>query len=239
MGRRILAKAEAEEENVFWVTMTDLLLGLTMVFMTLFVLTMTGFTQEKVKQQEAQTKVAEELIENLKKKQIEVEIDKVTGQVKISDLELFELNSYTLSEKGKKYLDKFVPIYIDTIYSDAEISDKISNLLVQGHTDSQTFKGVPSKEEQFVKNMELSLKRANAVEEYMFKTKYDKQYTDKLVKTLVVEGKSYTEPVMVNGKEDYKKSRRVELEFVVKASGIQDFLVPNWGKPKIKEVTEF
>ncbi len=47
MNIRKFKKAEFEEENVFWVTMSDLLLGLTMVFMTLFVLTMTGFTQQK------------------------------------------------------------------------------------------------------------------------------------------------------------------------------------------------
>ena len=32
------------EENIFWVTMSDLLLGLAIVFITLFVIAMTGFT---------------------------------------------------------------------------------------------------------------------------------------------------------------------------------------------------
>lgn len=33
---------------------------------------------------------------------------------------------------------------------------------------------------------------------------------------LVVEGKSYSEPILVNGKEDYNKSRRVEMRLKVK-----------------------
>lgn len=214
-----------EEENVFWVTMTDLLLGLAIVFMTLFILAMTGFTQQKLQQQTAQSDVAKELIKNMKAQNIDAEIDKMTGQVKISDLELFELNSYNLSPKGKQYLDKFIPVYVNTIFSSPKLYEKIANIVIQGHTDSQTYKNISSKEEQFTKNMDLSLQRANAVEDYIFKTAYNRKYTDKLTRTLAVEGKSYTEPVLVNGKEDYNKSRRVELKLIVKDTNFQDFLM--------------
>lgn len=225
MGRKSFKKSGGEEEeNVFWVTMSDLLLGLTMVFMTLFVLAMTGFTQNKLQQQQVQSEVAKELVKKMQEQKINAQIDNLTGQVKISDLELFDVNSYNLSPKGKLYLNKFVPLYINTIFANPKLSDKIVNVVIQGHTDSQMFAGINSKEEQFMKNMDLSLKRANAVENYMFSTGYNKKYTDKLTKTLLVEGKSYTDPIIVNGKEDYAKSRRVELKLVVRDSGIQDFL---------------
>lgn len=222
-----IKKAENDEENVFWVTMTDLLLGLMMVFMILFVLAMTGFTQNKIASQQSQSEVAKELIKNMKEKNINAQIDALTGQVKISDLELFEINSFKLSENGKKYLNGFIPIYVNTIFSNPKLSNKILNVAIQGHTDSQTFAGISSKEEQFTKNMDLSLKRANAVEEYIFKTGYNKKYTDKLIKTLLVEGKSYTDPILINGKEDYAKSRRVELNLIVKDLSIRDFLIKN------------
>lgn len=224
MGIRNFKKTADEEENVFWVTMTDLLLGLTMVFMTLFVLTMTGFTQQKLQMHASQSEVAKQLIKNMKKQDINVQIDDMTGQVKISDLELFDVNSYNLSERGKKYLDKFIPIYVNTIFSNKNIADNITNIIIQGHTDSQTYAGISSKEGQFTKNMDLSLKRADAVESYIFNTNFDKKYADKLIKTLVVEGKSYNEPILINGKEDYNKSRRVELKLVVKDTNIQDLL---------------
>jgi chemotaxis protein MotB len=215
------------EDNVFWITMTDMLLGLMIVFMTLFILAMTGFTQNKISTQSTQSDVAKKLIKNMQTQKISAEIDPFTGQVLISDLELFEVNSYNLSSNGKLYLDKFIPIYINTIFSNKDLSDKITGVIIQGHTDSQTYAGLSSKEEQFSKNMELSLKRANSVAEYIFKTKYNKNYSDKLTKNLVVEGKSFSQPVMVNGKEDYKKSRRVELKLVVTENSIQDFLVKN------------
>lgn len=225
MIRKNFRKADSEEENIFWVTMTDLLLGLAMVFMTLFILAMTGFTQQKLQQQNEQSNIAKELIKNMQAQNIDAQIDKMTGQVKISDLELFELNSYELSPKGKQYLNKFIPIYVNTIFSNKKLSDKIVNVVIEGHTDSQTYAGISSKEEQFAKNMDLSLKRANAVEDYIFKTGYNRGFTNNLTKTLVVEGKSYSEPVLVDGKEDYNKSRRVELKLIVKDYNLQDMLM--------------
>lgn len=223
--RNIKHSGGGEEENVFWVTMSDMLLGLMMVFMILFVLAMTGFTQQKVQQQKTQSDVAKELIKNMKAKNINTEIDKLTGQVKISDLELFGINSYELSPKGKQYLDKFIPVYVNTIFSNPKLYGKIANVVIEGHTDSQSYKSVSSPAEQFTKNMDLSIKRANAVEDYIFRTSYDKKYTDKLTKTLTVQGKSYNEPILVNGKEDYNKSRRVELKLIVKDTNFQDFLL--------------
>lgn len=225
MIRKNFKKSDSEEENIFWVTMTDLLLGLAMVFMTLFVLMMTGYTQQKMQQQQTQSDIAKKLIKNLQAQNIDAQVDKMTGQVKISDLELFDLNSFELSPKGKQYLSKFIPIYVNTIFSNKKLSDKIVNVVVEGHTDSQTFAGVSSKEEQFAKNMDLSLKRANAVEDYIFLTGYNRNFTDNLVKTLTVTGKSYSDPVLVKGKEDFNKSRRVELKLIVKDYELQDMLM--------------
>lgn len=205
------------EENIFWVTMADLLLGLAIIFITLFVLAMTGFSQQNIQQQQVQMEVSQKIGEELQKADIDVDVDKMSGDLKISDVELFELNSYVLSPKGKKLLDKLAPIYINSIFADKELSNQIQHIIIQGHTDSQTFAGITSKDEQFLRNMDLSLKRANAVAEYIFKTNYDKKYAEQFRKIVVVEGKSFNEPVLnEQGKEDYAKSRRVELKLKVK-----------------------
>ena len=149
----------------------------------------------------------------------------MTGDIKISDLELFELGSYNLSPKGKVYLDKLIPIYINTIFSKKELIDEVDNIIVQGHTDSQTYSGIKDPNLGYMKNMELSLQRANAVADYMFRTGYDKKYSEKLREILTVEGKSYSEPILVNGKEDYNKSRRVELRLKVKNVDVTEVLV--------------
>ena len=218
------SKADEGENNIFWVTMSDLLLGLAIIFMTLFVLAITGFSQNSIEQKQQQIEVNKELIEKLKEANIEAQVDPMTGDIKISDLELFEVSSYNLSAKGKAYLDKLAPIYINTIFSKKELIDAIENVVVQGHTDSQTYAGIKNPDLQYMKNMSLSLQRANSVADYMFRTNFDKQYSPKLKKMLVVEGKSFSEPVLVNGKEDYNKSRRVELRLKTKKMDITDTL---------------
>lgn len=213
------------DNNIFWTTMADLLLGLAIIFMTLFVLAMTGFTQQTLEQKKHQIEVSKELIENLKDANIDAQVDEMTGDIKISDLELFEVGSYNLSPKGKAYLDKLIPIYINTIFSKKELVGEIDNIVVQGHTDSQTYSGIRDANLSYMKNMQLSLQRANSVADYMFKTSYDKKYSEKLREILTVEGKSNSDPILVNGKEDFNKSRRVELRLKVKNVNVTEVLV--------------
>lgn len=210
------------DENVFWVTMSDLLLGLVVIFIILFVFAITGFTQNKVEEQKTQYEFSEKLVEELKKNNIEADVDKFSGRIKISDLELFELNSWELSANGKAYLSKFVPIYLDTIMKNPEIKKNISQIIVEGHTDSHAFAGANSPEMRYYKNMDLSLKRASSVAEYIIFANYKskKGYEADLFKLLSVQGKSSSEPVLVNGKEDFSKSRRVELKIMFKDDSI-------------------
>ena len=218
-------------DNIFWTTMSDLMLGLCIVFMTLFILAMTGFTQQTVKMQQEQVETAKKLTEKLKVEKIDAEVD-IFGNVKISDVELFEVGSYQLSPKGKKFLDKFTPIYFDTVFGNQAIIQGIDNIIVQGHTDSQTFKDAKTQNEQFSKNMFLSLQRAYAVQDYMLlKTNYNKKYNKRLRKMLIVEGRSFADPVKdAEGNEDFSKSRRVELKLKVKGSSLSNMLGLDFGR---------
>ena len=218
------ADAQGEDNNVFWVTMSDLLLGLVVVFLVLFVFAITGFTQNKVNEQEKQYEVTEKIAKELQKNNIKAEADKFSGTIKISDLELFALNSAELSPKGKAYMSKFVPVYLNTIMKDEKIKENITRIIIEGHTDSQTFAGAKTEEEKYFKNMDLSLRRASAVAQYIVFSNYSgkEKYEKDLFKLLSVEGKGPSEPVLVNGKEDYAKSRRVELKLVFKDKSILD-----------------
>ena len=204
------------ENNIFWVTMTDLMTALVLVFIVLFFYTYMVSYNDKIEQVQEQQKVAKELKETLQEKKIDAQIDSISGIVKISDLELFDLNSYELSQKGKDYLSKFAPAYLDSIFTNEYLNENIDKIVIQGHTDSQTFAGQFSADEQYMKNMELSLKRAYEVANYMTNTPYNKANGNRLRKMIVVEGASFSNPVLTKGKEDYAKSRRVELKIVMK-----------------------
>ena len=214
---RIKPKSENEDQsNIFWITMTDLMTALVLVFIVLFFYTYATSYYEKIQRSAEQQKAATALQQSLEKQNITAQIDSVTGVVKISDLELFDVNSYELSPKGRAYLSKFAPSYLDSIFSNEYLNENIDKIIIQGHTDSQTYRGVFSDDEQYMKNMELSLKRAYAVANYMTNTPYNKVNGNRLRKMIVVEGASYSNPVMTNGKEDYAKSRRVELKVIMK-----------------------
>ena len=208
-------KDDSSENNIFWVTMTDLMTALVLVFIVLFFYTYMTSYYEKIQGKMEQSRASEALEQALKEQNIEANID-TSGVVKISDLELFEVNSYELSEKGKQYLSKFAPAYLNSIFSNEYLDKNIERIIIQGHTDSQTFQGKYSDDEQYMKNMELSLKRAYAVANYMTNTPYNKANGNRLRKLIIVEGASFSTPVLVNGKEDYAKSRRVELKVVMK-----------------------
>ena len=212
------------DENIFWVTMSDLLLGLMVVFLTMFIFAITGFTQQKINEKESQYEATEKIAKELQKNNIKAEADKFSGTIKISDLELFELNRWELSEKGKAYMSKFVPVYLNTIMKDEKIRENISQIIIEGHTDSQAFANSKSEEDKYFKNMDLSLKRASSVAQYIVYSNYKgkSSYEKELFKLISVEGKGPSKPVIVNGKEDYAKSRRVELKLTFKDSSILD-----------------
>lgn len=216
---------DINENNIFWVTMTDLMTALVLVFIVLFFYTYMVSFNNSMEQARAQQQAAKELYETLQEQKVDAQIDTISGIVKISDLELFDLNSYELSQKGKNYLSKFAPAYLDSIFTNEYLSKNIDKIIIQGHTDSQTFAGQYSDDEQYMKNMELSLKRAYAVANYMTSTPYNKSNGNRLRKMIVVEGASFSSPVLTQGKEDYAKSRRVELKIVMKEkSSFKDIL---------------
>ena len=96
------------------------------------------------------------------------------------------------------------------------LNKNVEKIIIEGHTDSQTFAGKYSEDEQYMKNMDLSLKRAFTVAEFIANTPYNKTNGDRLRKMILVEGASFSSPVIINGKEDFAKSRRVELKIIMK-----------------------
>lgn len=216
--------AEEDQGNIFWVTMSDLMLGLAIIFITLFVLAMTGFNQKSVQQQRVKMEVAKKIESELQKQHIDAKIDRMTGDLKIPSSALFEVNSYVLKPEGKKFLDKLTPIYVNTIFSSKKLVDNIDSIIIQGHTDSQAFVGLTDINDQFVYNMDLSTKRANSVAAYMLEGKYKPEYNEGFRHMITVEGRSFNDLILDDqGNEDMAKSRRVEIKLKVADWSIATF----------------
>lgn len=216
--------AEEDNGNIFWVTMSDLMLGLAIIFITLFVLAMTGFNQKSVQQQRVKMEVAKKIESELQKQHIDAKVDRMTGDLKIPSSALFEVNSFILKPEGKQFLDKLTPIYVNTIFSSKKLVDNIDSIIIVGHTDSQAFAGLTNINDQFVYNMDLSTKRANSVAAYMLEGKYKPEYNEGFRHMITVEGRSFNDLILDDqGKEDMAKSRRVEIKLKVSDWSIATF----------------
>lgn len=210
-------KPDENEENIFWVTMSDLLLGLLVIFIALFAMVIVGFSSDKVKQIQENEKIINKINAELVKNNIKTDINPTSGIIKISDLELFEVGKSDLSLKGKQFLNKFIPIYFNSLLSKKGTKENISEIIIEGHTDIQSYKNAKNKEENYIKNMDLSLKRAQVISNYIVNSNLiSENYKKELFKLLSVNGKSYSKPVFSKGKMDLQKSRRVEFKIMYK-----------------------
>ena len=216
--------SEEDQGNIFWVTMSDLMLGLAIIFITLFVLAMTGFNQKTVQQQRVKMEVAKKIESELQKQHIDAKIDRMTGDLKIPSSALFEVNSYVLKPEGKQFLDKLTPIYVNTIFSSPKLVNNIDSIIIVGHTDSQGYGGLKTINDQFVYNMDLSTKRANSVAAYMLEGHYKPEYNEGFRHMITVEGRSFNDLILDDqGNEDMAKSRRVEIKLKVADWSIATF----------------
>ncbi|MBO6257460.1 OmpA family protein [bacterium] len=238
MGAKVRPKKHAEGGNIFWVTMSDLFIGMFMIFATLFFAFCANTGQGKADAVKATEKAVQEVVQKMEQqsiavdvrpeneeikeesaKKVDIVIDPFSGMAKISDLELFELNSAVLTPAGRVFLKKFLPVYFDAVLN-GELKKHVMYIVIQGHTDSHLFRGSFSPQQQYMKNMNLSMNRAYNVAEYAFELTKGKPYYKDLTHIVRVEGASFSKPIKINGKENYKLSRRVELRLVLKEQKI-------------------
>ena len=163
---------EAEEDNAgIWLSISDLMSGLLMFFALLFIVVQVQLQQEIIRAQrlEKELETYKRIIDQLPLRVISaiegkfgqgvVEIDPKTGDVKIGDRIFFDEGSAELKTAGTQFLKQFIPMYSDVIFSDALFENQITRVVIEGYTSSKGLDKV---------NMELSLRRALSVSDYIF-----------------------------------------------------------------------
>ncbi|EAJ0357208.1 hypothetical protein CAG96_05515 [Campylobacter coli] len=132
-----------------------------------------------------------------------ITIDQKTGSISLPSEVLFDKDSYTLKNEAKASLRKILSEYFNAIINDPKILSNIENIIIKGHTDSDG---------SYIYNLDLSQKRAYEVMNFIYTF-----YKDiRLQKLLMASGRSFSDPVFVNGVEDKDKSRRIEIKFSIK-----------------------
>jgi chemotaxis protein MotB len=156
------------------------------------------------------SQIIEELSESFKNTDLVVTIDSKTGSIAFASSVLFDYNDDTIKDSGFEFLDQFLPIYFNTIFSD-EFKPYISEIIIEGYTDNVG---------SYIYNLELSQKRAFSVSKYCLENPNLLSSTENftyLQSILTTNGKSMSNLIYDDdGNVDSESSRRVEFKFRLK-----------------------
>ena len=162
---------------------------------------------------EKRTNLLTDLQSAFEKANINVKVDKESGEIMLDSTILFGYDSSQLSDDGKKFLNKFLKAYSSVILGE-NYKGFVSKILVEGHTDSSG---------TYEYNKTLSQSRADNVKEYCLSssTGLNKEMIKQLSGLMQSVGRSSDELIVdKKGKEDAKASRRVTFRFTINLNGV-------------------
>ena len=153
------------------------------------------------------TRIITSLSSALRAANISAQVDPTNGAIALESDVLFAYNKYELTESGKQFIDRFLPVYLNVLFS-ADYRPYVAEILVEGHTDTTG---------DYITNLRLSQQRALAVASYVLADDYAGITADQkrqLRELVTANGRSFSDPVRdANGNVDMDASRRVVFKF--------------------------
>lgn len=165
--------------------------------------------EQAQRQLEAIVGVRREIIDALRAEfegsNLRISIDENSGSIVFDASVLFDLDSSALRQGGKETLSSFVPKYLQVLLNE-RFRNYISEIIVEGHTDTQG---------GYMYNLRLSQDRALSVASFCLsgESGIPEETQNELQPILTANGRSYSDPVFVDGVIDMAQSRRVEIKF--------------------------
>ena len=208
-------KSKQEEETSYWLSFSDLMASVLIIFILLFVYNLIAYEEsmnetEKMIQELTSTrmKIITMLQEEFDKEDIDIIIDPKTGAIQLNESILFDTGKSQLKDAGKEFAEKFIPIYVKILLGNDEIKSQISQIIIEGHTDDVG---------GYLYNLKLSQERSLSVAQFLLNPEFDYMYKDEMEKYLTINGRSYSEPILnSDGSINKDASRRVEIKFRLK-----------------------
>lgn len=223
----LLRSPTGEQEETHWLSVSDLMAGLTMVFLFISIALMRDafMERDKIKEiavayQENQVSIYNALNDEFKEdlKEWDAVIDEETLTFTFQSPEvLFKTGEMELSQTYKTLLDDFFPRYLEAL---KPFQPSINEVRIEGHTSSVWNRYVTPQEAYF-NNMALSQGRTRAVLDYVYQLQSSAPYRDWIKSSIAAVGLSSSKLIRdSNGKEDRAASRRVSFR-VITNSDIQ------------------
>lgn len=208
----LLKKKRREEGSGYWISFSDLMSGVLIVFILLFIYKILDYqnnieSKEKMIQDLSSTRmqIISMLQEEFEKENIDIVIDPKTGAIRLSEAILFDYGENNLKDEGKVFLERFIPIYAKILFGSEEIKSQVSQIIIEGHTDT---------EGDYIFNLQLSQERALSVVEHLLRPEFNYENKHDLQYVLTANGRSFSETINnEDGSVNADASRRVEIKF--------------------------
>lgn len=212
------------QDSEHWISMSDLMAGLMMVFLVIAVAFMryVQVEKDKVKEvavayQNSQVALYQALRDEFQDELPvwDAEIDKTTLEFRFKSPDvLFDTGQITLKPQFQAILDDFFPRYLKVLQG---FRSNITEVRIEGHT-SRVWNGAATTEIAYFNNMELSQGRTRAVLQYLYgmpAASADRQW---LQQAFAAVGFSSARPILnERGQEDESRSRRVSFRVITNA----------------------
>ncbi|GEM77846.1 OmpA family protein [Vibrio superstes] len=145
---------ELIDETGTWLSISDLMAGLLMVFALLLIATLAQLFQYQEQSKSNRVVIIEEIQKGLEKAGIESKVDLETGSLSLIEGLSFSNNRSSLDKSSRQFLNKLIPIYSQAIFLNEKTSEEVLHLVIEGHSAQGEGQG---------RAMSLSLSRAEAV----------------------------------------------------------------------------
>lgn len=220
----VFNKSHDEQEENHWLSVSDLMAGLMMVFLFIAIALMRNAFDERdrIKQvavayQENQVAIYDALLAEFEKDlqawDATIEQDSLTFTFQSPDV-LFEEGEADLTEAYRSLLDDFFPRYVEALLP---YVDSINEVRLEGHTSS-VWNAATADDVAYFKNMELSQDRTRSVLEYVYRIPAIADQQEWVKSTIAAVGLSSSRFVMNDaGIEDQQRSRRVSFRVITNA----------------------
>jgi len=219
-----LSPRSAEQEESHWLSVSDLMAGLMMVFLFIAVALMRQAFIERdmikevaIAYQENQVAIYDALMvefeKDLDKWDAVIDQDSLTFTFRSPDV-LFEQGSQNLSDTYKVLLDDFFPRYMNVLEG---FQTSINEVRIEGHTSSVWNNDTPETTAYF-NNMALSQGRTRAVLAYVYGIPAVSSFQTWIKQNIAAVGLSSSKLVFnSDGSENEEYSRRVTFRVITNA----------------------
>lgn len=210
-----------QDSSEHWLTVSDLMAGLMMVFLFIAIvfMLMTQKENDKIKDVAVAYQQNQVAIFDALEKEFKDDLDKWGATIDKETLAfnfqspdvLFANNETRLSEAYKQILNDFFPRYINVL---KPYRDSLDEIRIEGHTSSLGIRGSSDADAYFY-NMQLSQGRTLAVLQYGYSLLPAE--VDWIKANIAAVGFSSSRLILQDGVEDMAKSRRVSFRAITNA----------------------